>query len=65
MIEVWVSTTEDCGDNIGGYYCQVYDDKYYENEIDNFCIHADELEQNPDIDYWIRENCNGYYKVMN
>lgn len=33
---------EDCDPNVGGYYCQVYRESD-EAQIDDFCIHPDEL----------------------
>ena len=56
---LYISATEDCCENEGGYYCQVYTDADYQYQIDEFCIHPDELEENPDIDYWIRVNMDG------
>lgn len=53
---LYISTTEDCGENLGGYYCQVYVDEGMSDEIDDFCIHPDELRENPDVDYWIGLN---------
>ena len=52
----YISLTDDYGPNEGGYYCQVYQDQDYSEEIDDFCIHPDELEENPDIEYWIKVN---------
>lgn len=37
---VWVSITTDCGENAGGYYCQVYKDEDMSYQIDDFCIHT-------------------------
>ena len=52
----YISLTPDCGPNEGGYYCQVYQDQDYSEQIDDFCIHPEELEENPDIEYWIKVN---------
>lgn len=52
----YITLTDDCGPNEGGYYCQVYQDQDYSEKIDDFCIHPDELEENPDIEYWIKVN---------
>ena len=44
---------EDCGPNEGGYYCQVFrasDDK----QIDDFCIHSDEITAETDPEDMIR-----------
>lgn len=62
---LYISTTDDCGENLGGYYCQVYADEGMTEEIDDFCIHPAELRENPDINYWIRLNidCNRHYYV--
>lgn len=58
---LYISVVPDCGPNEGGYYCQVYADLGMDDQIDDFCIHPDELEENPDIEYWIRENIDGHY----
>lgn len=43
----YVTCTEDCGENEGGYFCQVYDiDDEVKGEcegLDEFCIHPEEL----------------------
>lgn len=41
--DVWVSLTNDCGMNQGGYYCVVYLDNSFNSEVDNFVIQADDL----------------------
>lgn len=46
---LYVSATPDCEPNEGGYYCQVYADEDYGDQIDDFCIHPDELEENDDM----------------
>ena len=52
----YISRTDDCVPNEGGYYCQVYSDPDCSEQIDDFCIHPDELKENPDIEYWIKQN---------
>lgn len=42
-IIVYVTTCDDCGDNVGGFYCEVYTDKALQNEIDNFTINKEWL----------------------
>lgn len=42
----YVTYTADCEDNLGGYFCQVYKDSNLDYEIDNFCIHKEELLEN-------------------
>ena len=53
---LYVSATPDCEPNEGGYYCQVYADEDYGDQIDDFCIHPDELEENDDIKHWGKVN---------
>jgi hypothetical protein len=40
--ELFITFCPDCGDNVGGFYCQVYSDDTYEEEIDNFVIPKEE-----------------------
>ena len=37
-----IDYVDDCGPNEGGYYCQVYRESD-EKQINDFCIHPDEL----------------------
>lgn len=42
----YVSFTDDCDDNVGGYFCQVYEEKPHEDlgeEIDYFVIHKEDI----------------------
>lgn len=39
---LYITLTDDCGENAGGYYCEVYLDKDYIFEFDNFVIHNDD-----------------------
>ena len=48
--------------NEGGYYCQVHADEDYGDQIDDFCIHPDELEENDDIKHWGKVNIDGSYR---
>ena len=43
-------------------YCQVYADEDYGDQIDDFCIHPDELEENDDIKHWGKVNIDGSYR---
>lgn len=61
---LYVSATPDCEPNEGGYYCQVYADEDYGDQIDDFCIHPDELEENDDIKHWGKVNIDGSYDTM-
>lgn len=38
-VKLYISLTDDCGENKGGYFCQVYLDEYDMIEYDNFVIH--------------------------
>ena len=53
---VWISRVEDCGENKGGYFCQVYADENMEYEIDYFCIHPEDCDcsNDNDVDDFIR-----------
>ena len=51
---------EDCGPNAGGYYCQVYRESD-EAQIDDFCIHPDELTDRTDPDDFIRSYIDSMY----
>lgn len=51
----WISCTEGCGGNAGGYCCRIYTDEGLEQEIDNFCIQAGEFADEDDVDNLIRE----------
>ena len=61
---LYVSATPDCEPNEGGYYCQVYADEDYGDQIDDFCIHPDELEENDDIKHWGKVNIDGTTDTM-
>lgn len=51
---------EDCGPNAGGYYCQVYRESD-EAQIDDFCIHPDELTDEANPEDIIRGYIDGTY----
>lgn len=53
--DYYIHYVNDCGENTGGYYCMVYSDEFMENEIDTFCVYAEDLKANPDVEYWIRK----------
>ena len=48
---VYITMIEDCNENKGGFYCQVYQDETLKNEIDDFCIHNDEYVDDVIFDY--------------
>ena len=37
-VKLYISFTDDCGENEGGYFCQVYLDEDFNNEYDTFVI---------------------------
>lgn len=55
----YITCIEDCDENIGGYFCQVYKDKELDFEIDYFCIHKEDL-INKSIEDNIKEYINTY-----
>lgn len=67
--DVWISICRDCGENEGGYFCQVYSDKYMEDEIDYFCIHCEDCDctNQEEIEKFIEEYSKMYKgeKIMN
>ena len=55
-----IDYTEDCGPNEGGYYCQVYRGSD-EKQIDDFCIHSEELTDGTDPEEMIRSYIDSMY----
>lgn len=41
---VWIGHIRDCGENEGGYFCEVYDNEDMDNRIDYFCIHPEDCD---------------------
>ena len=42
-INLYIALTDDCGENVGGYYCEVYlEDNVDSFMYDNFVIHNDD-----------------------
>lgn len=62
--DFYITYTKDCCENKGGYFCQVYTDSMLDNEIDNFCIHENELVNNSIKDI-IKLYINQYDKELN
>lgn len=64
--EWYIAVTEDCDENKGGYYCEIYrkSDTNHDNLIDYFCIHKEELEQNNNIEFWIRKYINNNKNLL-
>lgn len=55
----WITYTEDCDENEGGYYCQVYADEEQANQIDDFCITPEQLKEH-DLEWWLNKYSKGY-----
>ena len=60
--KVWVSCTEDCDENKGGYFCEVYDDENMDNRIDYFCVHPEDCDCSnyESVEKFIREYAEMY-----
>lgn len=56
-----ISYCDDCGPNTGGYYCQVY--RSDDVQIDDFCIHPDELADGAEPEDIIRKYIDDMYPV--
>ena len=41
---LYVTTTPDCEDNEGGYYCEVYADEDFITKLDDFCVHPEDCD---------------------
>lgn len=41
----YVTFTDDCEDNVGGYFCQVYKDEDLEEEIGFFVLHKRHIDE--------------------
>lgn len=39
----YITHIEDCSENKGGYFCQVYTNSTLDYELDYFCIHKENL----------------------
>lgn len=59
-VQLYISMTEDCFPNEGGYYCEVYRDKECIDEFDNFVIHKEDLDCFVNKEDGIRELCRAY-----
>lgn len=47
--EFYITFCDDCDDNEGGYFCQVYLDAELDDEIDCFCIHPNEYSNEKEL----------------
>ena len=59
---LWISRIEDCDENEGGYFCQVYADSDMQYEIDAFCICPDmcDCTDEKEIEKYIAEYAKMY-----
>lgn len=60
--KVYISTTPDYGENLGGYYCQVYKDEDMDYQVDDFCIHTDDCDctDSKEVEKFIEEYSKMY-----
>lgn len=60
--KVCISCIEDCDENEGGYFCQVYTDESLDHEIDYFCIHPEDCDctNEKEVDKFIEEYAKQY-----
>lgn len=54
----YISRTNDCDENIGGLFCQIYTESNFDREIDNFCIHNNEMDN---IEGFIKKYIDSHY----
>lgn len=59
-VQLYITMTEDCFPNEGGYYCEVYRDKECIDEFDNFVIHKEDLDCFANKEEGIKELCRAY-----
>ena len=45
----YIDVIDDVDENAGGFYIEIFEDVDRNKRVDYFCIHPDELEQDPDI----------------
>lgn len=60
--KVYITCIQDCDENEGGYYCQVYTDEELAEEVDYFCIHIDDCDCNnqEEVENFIRQYSKMY-----
>ena len=60
--KVWIGCIRDCGENEGGYFCEVWDDEDMNNRIDYFCIHPEDCDCNnqEEVEKFIEEYSRMY-----
>jgi hypothetical protein len=53
---VYITYTNDCGENEGGFYCETYSDENCDHKIDDFCIYPEDIPGVDQMSY--DERCN-------
>lgn len=56
-----IDCIDDCNENAGGYFCEVHRADVLDDRIDYFCIHPEDLSENPDVEFWMREYIDSAY----
>ena len=59
-VELFITLCDDCDENKGGYYCEVYLDEDMEEDFDNFVIHKEDLDCFENEDDGIKVLCEEY-----
>ena len=61
-VMLYISLCDDCGENTGGYYCEVSLNENGVFEFDNFVIHKEDLDCFENKDEGIQVHCEEYAK---
>lgn len=61
-VELFITLCDDCDENKGGYFCQVYLDEDCSEDYDYFVIHKEDLDCFEDKDECIQISCEEYAK---
>lgn len=61
-VDLFITLCDDCGENKGGYFCQVYLDEDCSEDYDNFVIHKEDLDCYENKDEFIQILCEEYAK---
>ena len=61
-VELFITLCDDCGDNKGGYFCQVYLDEDCSEDYDYFVIYKEDLDCFENKDEGIQVHCEEYAK---
>lgn len=55
----YIEYIDDVGENEGGMFCMIYESNgnngYCQDYSDSFCITKEQLCENPDVEFWIKE----------